>query len=86
MSQTYIYTANTKCTDDNAQLPVDANVSHSLNYPKMTQNSQDFEKRLSTCPVEIIALCELTESTAVELEPSVNIVMPWQAGSKNKKK
>jgi hypothetical protein len=41
MSQTYIYTANTKCTDDNAQLPVDANVSHSLNYPKMTQNSQD---------------------------------------------
>lgn len=41
MSQTYIYTANTKCTDDNAQLPVDADVSHSMNYPMMTQNSQD---------------------------------------------
>jgi hypothetical protein len=41
MSQTYIYTANTKCTDDNAQLPVDADVSHSMNYPTMTQNSQD---------------------------------------------
>lgn len=38
MSQTYIYTANTKCTDDNAQLPVDAYVSHSMNYPTMIQN------------------------------------------------
>jgi hypothetical protein len=55
-------------------------------YPENRCTGPKFEKRLSTCPVEIIALCELTESTAVELEPSVNIVMPWQAGSKNKKK